>query len=345
MIKTLTSWRGIFALCIVRFHFATAQFDQMAFSGVLFFFMTSGFLAALHPHKLRDFYHRRLWRIFPLHWLALAGMIALDLALMHKFTYGWDLAFHITLLQSWFPSTAIHYGYNNHSWFLSTLLACIIATPLLMKWIEKSSLKQIWTVMGLACLTLVVVCYSTEGPWLSYTHTCPVTRIVDYTLGMALATTITRLDLRQKMEHISLANASLLELMTLAVFAAFIVVHHAGNPIINQLYIAPLWWVPVMLLITTSALLNGHEGLIGKILTSKLLLWLGGISFEIYILQQLVNNVFCYVIAPLFGKFGIIIYNNSFAWCLPLIIVTSWIVHQYFTKPIAQLTNNKMSKK
>lgn len=345
MIKTLTSWRGIFALCIVCFHFEMLEFAQMTYCGVLFFFMVSGFLTALYPHKLQGFYRRRLWRIFPLHWLTLAGMIVLDLALMHKFKYGWDLALHVTLLQSWSPSTAIHYGYSIHSWFLSSLLACIIATPLLMRWIEKSSLRQIWIVSVLACTVLIVVCYLIEDPWFSYTYICPVTRIIDYTLGMALATTITRLDLRQKMEHISLANASLLELMTLAVGAAFIVLHLGNHPVTTKLENAPLWWIPAMLLITTCTLLNGHEGLIGKILTSKILFWLGSISFEIYILQKLVNNTFIYVVAPIFGHYGIIVYEQSLFFCLPLIIVTSWIVHQLFTKPIAKLMNNKMSKK
>ena len=84
MIKALTSWRGIFALCIVYFHLGMQEFTQMAVIAVTFFFMVSGFLVAMHNTgygtNIKLYYKRRLWRIFPLHWLALALLIILDLA-------------------------------------------------------------------------------------------------------------------------------------------------------------------------------------------------------------------------------------------------------------------------
>ena len=44
IIKPIVSWRGIFAISIVCFHFAMHAFDQMTYAGVTFFFMLSGFL-------------------------------------------------------------------------------------------------------------------------------------------------------------------------------------------------------------------------------------------------------------------------------------------------------------
>ena len=100
MIKTLTSWRGIFALCIVCFHFAMHEFDQMTYAGVTFFFMLSGFLVTYKHETLnsvKSFYSRRLWRIFPLHWLVLVAMILLDLAVHPPvpLRLGFATAYHV----------------------------------------------------------------------------------------------------------------------------------------------------------------------------------------------------------------------------------------------------------
>lgn len=330
MIKTLTSWRGIFALCIVCFHFAMHEFDQMTYAGVTFFFMLSGFLSAMHYDKgfnVKRFYKRRLWRIFPLHWFVLAAMIVLDLAMMHKFSYGWDLPLHVALLQSWVPNPDIYFGYSIHSWFLSALLLCIVLTPLLLRFTVKRSLNVIWIVLLLAACVLIALDLTCSSSLQSYTYVWPLARFIDYSIGIALFLTIDRLKWCEKMQKISTINSSLIEVVALTVLAIFIAIHAEGGVVTEKLENAPLWWIPVALLIVVATVLNGHEGVVGKLLCLKPLLWLGGISFEIYLLQKFVNNAFCYLVAPLFGHYGIMIYDYSFACTLPLLIVTAWIVH------------------
>lgn len=345
MIKVLTSWRGIFALCIVCFHFGIHEFDQMTLAGVTFFFMTSGFLCAMHYDKdinAKQFYKRRLWRIFPLHLLVLALMIILDLSRIHGFTYGWDLPFHIALLQSWSSSPEVHYNYSIHSWFLSSLLFCVMLTPLLLRWARKLSLTIMWIILSVVAIALITLDLSSKiccDNLLNYTYVCPLTRIIDYSIGIALFFTIERLQWHEKMQHISSINASLIELATLAVLATFIVLHDDGGVILEKLEKAPLWWIPCALLIITTTVLNGNEGIFGKTLSIKPLLWLGTFSFEIYILQKLVNNAFCYLVAPLFGHFGLLIYDYSIAFTLPILIIVAFLVNRWFTKPIARLTH------
>ncbi len=333
MIKTLTSWRGIFALCIVCFHFAMHEFDQMAFAGVTFFFIISGFLVALRHESLestKQYYLRRVRRIFPLHWLALTAMIALDLVMIHKFHYGWDLPLHVALLQSWVPNVDVYYNYSIHSWFLSSLLFAIIATPLLLRFINTTNRKVAWAIMITACLAVTALYLFASEKLFSFYHVFPPMRLVDYTLGMMLGATM-RTPL--KTQHVSPASASAIEVAALLIFAAFIALHASGNQLALRLGNAPLWWIPVALLIVTFTALDGNEGIVGKLLTIRPLVWLGEISFEIYILQKLVNNIFCYIVAPFFGHYGIMIYDYSFACTLPLLIIIAWAAHQ-LTKTI-----------
>ncbi|MBR5639285.1 MAG: acyltransferase [Muribaculaceae bacterium] len=328
MIKTLTSWRGIFAVCIVCYHFAMHEFDQMTYAGVTFFFMLSGFLVAYRHSEIKSckqFYWRRLSRIFPLHWFVLAAMIVFDMALMHKFHYGWDLPLHVLLLQSWVPSEAVFYNYSIHSWFLSSLMFCVIATPLMLKFFNRMGLKIAFQVVIAACVAVIVVNLVADEHWHSYLYVCPVTRLVDYTLGMLLGITLRD---RIMPRRISAAQATAHEVVPLMVLAAFIIIHSNGSVVSEQLEHSVLWWLPVSLLLVTCTILNGKEGLVGKFLSIKPLLWLGGISFEVYLLQKFVNNAFCYVVAPFFGHFGILIYGYSFICTLPLLILTAWLVNR-----------------
>lgn len=332
MIKTLTSWRGIFALCIVCFHFAMHEFDAMTMAGVTFFFMLSGFLVT-YKHSLiasvEQFYRRRMFRIFPLHLLTLVLMILLDLIQIHKFHYGWDLTLHVGLLQSWVPDEAVYYNYSIHSWFLSSLLACIIATPLLVKLIARSSRATSWAAMSCACLVMLILSLIPGERWHSYRYVFPIARLVDYSLGMLIGNAMRECS---KPQHVTLARATMLELGSLAIFAIFIALHTMGAGTVDQqLETSALWWIPMSALIITSAKLHGNEGIVGKILSLPPLLWLGEISFEVYILQKLVNNAFCYIIAPFFGHFGILIYDYSFACTVPLLIVVAWVVNRLFS--------------
>ena len=332
MIKTLTSWRGIFAVCIVCFHFAMHAFDQMTYAGVTFFFMLSGFLVTYRHSEIasvKQFYWRRLKRIFPLHWIALVGMIIVDLTLMHKFHYGWDLPLHVALLQSWVPSEAVFYNYSIHSWFLSSLLFCVLATPLLLKFFNRVGGKVAWGVALAGCGVIAVINLVASEQWHSYLYVCPATRLVDYALGMMLGATLRE---RIMPSSITMARATVNELVPLAVLALFIALHASGSALAERLEHSVLWWLPVSMLIVMCTILNTHEGVVGKVLTIKPLLWLGKLSFEIYILQKLVNNLFCYVVAPLFGHFGIMIYDYSFVCTLPLLLLTAWVVNRIMSR-------------
>ena len=336
IIKTLTSWRGIFALCIVCFHFSMHEFDQMTLAGVTFFFMLSGYLVTLKHNEIasaKKFYNRRLSRIFPLHWLVLAAMIVLDLFWIHKFNYGWDLPFHTLLLQSWFPQTDIHYNYSIHSWFLSSLLFCVIATPLLIKFLNKLSRKAAWAAVIAACAIVASSSFVTNSNWHSYCYVFPLARLVDYSLGMMLGITMRE---QQASSKLSTAKATAIEAGVLIIFAAFIAFHASGNHIALSLENSALWWIPISVMIVFCTKLNGNEGLIGKFLTMRPLVWLGEISFEVYLMQKLINNIFTYVIAPFCGHFGFLVYDYCFEGTIPLLIITAWAVHWLLNKKSAK---------
>lgn len=134
-ILTLTSWRGIFALGVVLFHSGEKMFMELATGGVVGFFVMSGFLlrmwhdpAQLRGARHRSFFLMRALRIYPLHWLALALLLAECLALHMPLTYGNCAALlpNLLLLQSYVPCEQVFFSFNTPSWFLCDLLLCSI---------------------------------------------------------------------------------------------------------------------------------------------------------------------------------------------------------------------------
>ena len=82
-INALTSWRGIFILSVVLFHSGEELFMELATSGVVGFFIMSGFLMRMkhQPEPIRgerfkSFVANRALRLYSLHWFAFALLMA-----------------------------------------------------------------------------------------------------------------------------------------------------------------------------------------------------------------------------------------------------------------------------
>ena len=212
---------------------------------------------------------------------------------------------------------------------------CVLATPLLLKIINKLRLTMVFALALVACAIVIVLNTVPLGFDTSYCYVCPLTRLVDYALGMVLGVVVRKLQAVTTRQY-SLAKASFVELCVLMALTSCVAIHASGNFIAVKLENSPLWWIPVAAIIFASAMLNGQEGVVGKVLKLRPLVWLGEISFEVYLLQKLVNNAFCYLVAPLFGHYGIMIYDYSFACTLPLLIVTAWAVSRLLSFTIAK---------
>ena len=132
------------AVTVVLFHAGVDWMWNIAVTGVTFFFISSAFLLSMrHPFErlqARDcgkFVLAHALRLYPLHWLALAALIAITL-LFHTSPVDWTAAgLSALLVQAWSPVHDIHYGLNPGAWYLSALLFCYAIYPLVSHWIGK----------------------------------------------------------------------------------------------------------------------------------------------------------------------------------------------------------------
>jgi peptidoglycan/LPS O-acetylase OafA/YrhL len=77
------------------------------------------------------------------------------------------------------------------------------------------------------------------------------------------------------------------------------------------------------------------------VLLFKPLQWLGSISFEVYVLQFAAFHLFNYLLSPLAGHFGWLIYDKLAWLSLLLLVPLAWAVNRLFTRPLRKMINAK----
>jgi len=360
MIKTINGWRGLFALVIVLFHAGVAELETATWAGVTFFFMASGYLLTLkYPFEQLDgtsyrrFAGGHAMKLFPLHWLTLGlwltAMAVLGLLSVKPLT----LALNATLLHSWSLTHSVYFSCNQFSWFLGTLLFCYLCYPLLARWYRPLGLRRKLIIIAVLAVIDCAVLAFTDDYSRTALYVFPPVRLIDFLIGITIADAAPRL--RQSPLLGKSENGTDAELVGIALLSAFIWTFLTTGGALLPWSDAVLWWLPVTVILLTCHLYDKREGFVGKTLASKPMQWLGGISFEIFMLQGLAALVYNYWVAPALGHFGVtgvldmvchdltgnMSLNHLALFILPIDILLAWLVNRLFTRPVARLLRRK----
>lgn len=171
-INALTSWRGIFILSVVLFHSGEELFMELATSGVVGFFIMSGFLMRMkhQPEPIRgarfkSFVANRALRLYSLHWFAFALLMAATFGFSATLPYmSWGaLVPNLLLVQSFVPDVNVFFSFNTPTWFLCDLLICYLCYPYIATWLDRIRLR--WQLLLFAVLQIayfVCMCALTD---------------------------------------------------------------------------------------------------------------------------------------------------------------------------------------
>lgn len=307
-------------------------------SGVAFFFVLSGFVltySARPSTTTRNFYWRRLARIYPAH------IVALVLAIPVFYSFGdieegsWVKPFSIgiillsvVLLQGWSNNPEILFSGNPAAWTL-TVEAFFYA---LHPWINRC-LKRLRTpgvifiIAGawVAILGYQIVINALPGTALLQLP-MPVRRLGEFLMGMGLG-------------HLVLLGARLkvrpaVGYGLLAAFAALLVVGIRAETE-NQLFrwalnlYEPIFILLFALIIVTVATRDAAGG--SSLLRSKVLIRLGEWSFAFY----LVHATVIYAFRQFFGKQHMDVANVL--WYVPVLLVAlfvAWGLYRLVEHPV-----------
>jgi peptidoglycan/LPS O-acetylase OafA/YrhL len=286
-IEQLTFTRFFAAVCIVIFHFVTnvspLQFDtlQAFFSNanvfVNYFFILSGFVmvvayggAGLQRIGYTTYYLNRFARIYPLYILSLAAVVVIT---WHQSKII-DVVLQLTLLHAWVPGHAMKL--NAPGWSLSAEAFFYLAFPVLFNHLYKRwSFKAVVAIIALfsiSCLTPYLLKNSSFFKELPETsqdiiHYIPLGRFSEFLAGNILGL----LFLKVPEKHFG--NYDLLVLAAF-IFICICLTNGIWTPFVSALF-----------LVFILALSLTRGGVTQRVLSSKPLVFLGEISYGIYILQ------------------------------------------------------------
>lgn len=333
MIKSLVSLRGIFIIFIFFHHLGIYQGGGTM--SVAFFFVLGGFAITLgYSDKIvgGDFYYRqyltrRCIKFYPLHWLCLLA-VALPILLRHydKLFLVRDFCLNVVLLQTWIPIESVYFSYNAVSWYLADTMFFAVVFPFVLRWIAGASPKGKRLIAGVMTVIYVVVALLIpEEKYHAILYISPYMRLMDFMFGIFLALGYLKLkDRSMEKWNNAVCQIAIVSLIVLLVVESSLLSE-------NATLFAPVYWIPVALLIVIASLSERVGG--GQILQNKWLQRLGELSFTIFMVHQIILRYTTVVFYKILHFENDIVYV---VFTLTMTIVVSIVVDKYILKPITQ---------
>ncbi|WP_078213318.1 acyltransferase [Flavobacterium sp. LM5] len=343
-IEQLTFTRFIASISIVIFHYGQNSFlfnnqyvsfiFKQANVGVSYFFILSGFvmiIAYKNQEKINfvEYIKNRLARIYPVYLLAIFLILGIKIFRNVNIT---DLFLNIFMIQSWIPQKALTINYPG--WSLSVELFFYITFPFLINKVystQKLKNNTIWIILFWIISQLVyhlITHNNLKIPYyeikdISYN---PFMHLNEFLIGnLAGLFFITKLKNNQN-NYLPYILLTILFLIFLLKFPIGLNFHNGFLAII---------FVPLIFLISLST------DKITKIFTNYKFVFLGEISFGIYILQAPVWTIFSdYRMEKYFSIHKESDFTSSFIIRLFILIILSSLSYVYFEKPL----RNKIKK-
>ena len=293
-IDQLTFTRFVAAIAIVAYHFGrplnifshplVSKILTQANIGVSFFFILSGFvmIIAYGSKKNIDSYSylkNRFSRIYPLYLFAILLMLILQtFDAKEDFVFS-DLILNVLMLQAWFPEKV--FTVNLTGWSLSVEFLFYAIFPLMFNFFyQKYKLKQlVIPVFLIWFFTQIFLFCAINGHWVIINESVtkrfllyfPLMHINQFLAGN-LAGLFFIQHLKNRSGNYDLIIALLFCLIPLAlIFRPEFLNYHDG--------LLALLFIPLIIFISL------NTGIITKIFSQKIFVFLGEISYGIYILQ------------------------------------------------------------
>ena len=275
--------RGIAVLAVVLFHVSHSALPG-GFAGVDIFFVISGYLItqillrdmAAGAFRLRDFYARRVRRLFPALFTVLAftlvgGLVILPPKLLSELVYS---QFFTTLFLSNFAFARLADYFDSasnlkpllHTWSLGVEEQFYLVFPLLLLGLRRFSRRFLWPVLaGLALLSLLAEQMTMRPEAAFY---LPTTRAFELLIGALTVWAQGRLTLSEKTKRV-------LSLLGIGLLIASLIVLNDRVPFPG------LWALPSCL--GAALLLISKDGWGNKLISAPPLVWTGDISYSLYL--------------------------------------------------------------
>lgn len=297
-IHTLDGWRGVAILLVLAEHtlshtrFRDSLWAHLGSLGVDIFFVVSGYIITLRfleeraktsTIDLRAFYARRAFRILPLVCAYLLTLCVLSLFVNLIDFHPSEVAGSFFFFRNYQLAAHPHGVYTSHFWSLSIEEHFYLLWPALLLWLANR--RSLWFAFAgaAACAMWRFYDCTHSTSWIGrmLPGTDPIlrtirtdTRFDGLLLGCAMAILLTRPQVKDFIFRNFPKEAPLFTAMLLMLN---VIRTHAWPALSTYALIA----------LTLASTLVVHEGLAHKWLNTRLLVWIGTISYSAYVWQEL----------------------------------------------------------
>lgn len=275
-------------------------------AGVSVFIILSGFLLAkkylassFKTANALVLYKKRWKQFWLLHFLTLLISLPLTIPLLHRDFVKYILHFiaNATLIQTLFPSSNVYFSFNAVSWFLSLVMVFALLSPIAISiWRKLNIHKAIYIVLAVNLFEFAL-CYAVDGMrrehWWVYIN--PLIRFLDFIAGGCLFYLTDTLVLSKK-------NKRLWHLLINILFVIFISLLIFSIYRSSEYFSTAVWTLPssgVMLLLYWSyeeSTSCDSSSILNSVFTNAFIKWFGNISFEFFMIHQLMIRYFSAIV-------------------------------------------------
>jgi peptidoglycan/LPS O-acetylase OafA/YrhL len=307
-IQALTSMRFIAASMVVAHHLSgrlgLPHFSQgLALGhGVSFFFVLSGFILTWVYGTNKSinywkFIKNRLFRIYPLHLVTFGAAVLLLASAQNQLeTEPFKALLQLAIIQSWTGDVSTAMSFNGPAWSISTEFGFYLLFPLLLK-----MGRRIWlSFLGIAAITAALMAFAIFNPDTNVSkhiwdalHVSPAGRLIEFTFGMLLG----RIVIEGQLGSIRFSDKQFFTLYELVAIcgAVFFVCFSAeiyhflygfipSHELARWMNRSGGFFAFGMLIVVFSF----ERGMLSNILRHRALVFLGEVSFAIYLIHQIV---------------------------------------------------------
>lgn len=283
---------------------------RWGFLGVSIFLVLSGFLM-IYKYGNKSivcsikeniaFSLRKIKKLYLLHIITMC--LAVLLTVM-KYTYmGWTLkrivyligtiGLNVTLLQTWVPHSRVNSSLNGVAWYLSATMFLYFMFPYVKKWIANKKNSTLMAICFALFVIEIVVCVpwiyflGSESPiYIWFMYCFPIFRLGDFFVGCCLGKWYSEKELRI---DLSFVKSSVLEILAtvITVFVYLWIKQNHENVFLlainnfTTLYIAlAVMWI---------LLFAYNKGIITKILTNRVTIFVGNISAYTFLIHYVIT--------------------------------------------------------
>merc|ERR1719295_884943 len=326
---------AIYVMVFHSLYFCEWEIDILGYIPMTFFILLSGFVLALNDGKRiysatncctelcpdkedksrfdgKNFYQRRCARTIPLFWLT--NLLAIPLFLLNN-TFGWGTLVSI-ILTPFTANTWIIYPLvlNGPSWFVSTIWFYYWIFPSLLPRLQRYTVqqKQKWLIGHFVIQLLIPIVFIVGGNMISEdigflgfvsAYFWPPARLSQFIMGV-LAGLLRNEGLGMRSGHSSWNTKQWTKCSNImgALWVVFFVVISVivnllgigmptGNFQVALIQWVVAWWAMEFIISLTFE----DDSFVSKLLTSKVALYLGRISYGVYLIHLPVHQYISYI--------------------------------------------------